>query len=578
MNNLKSLNYLLNNKQKKLYFFLSILLFISSVLEILVLTFVLEILNFLSNTTDASQSKFIEIFEALNLKELFFGEYLLLLFGLIFFLKTFIGIYIIKFNSDLTNRVRADLSLNLFKLYMRTPIIFKIKNNTSDLMKKITVDVDFVVTALNAAALIVLEILLFLSISVFLLFYNFKVSIILLLLFLFYSYLINLFNKNVLKKIGKSRIFHTEKRMQNVLEALTGFKEIKMFGTTDKFIEKFKFHNKALQDIGFNSTFRNSLPKPLFELLVVFLILLASVFFGVSNYSFNEIIPVLGVFLASAYRLIPSLSRLSSQMQIFQLNIHSADQINKDKAKIKKLVDESEYQKNDELFEFKKTLELKDVSFSYYTDNNNKNEIFDHLSLKINKGEKIGIQGLSGVGKTTLIDLICGLHNVESGKILIDNANISQIKYMWQKKIGFVPQETFILDDTLKKNIAFGLDEDSINEEKVKEVIKIANLSEIVSKLDDGINTNLGERGKKLSGGQKQRVAIARALYFEPEILIFDESTNSLDAYNENKIVSEILEMENKTIIFISHKKDIFKNFNLVYKIQDKSIIKLNDK
>ena len=461
---------------------------------------------------------------------------------------------------------------------MRTPIIFKIKNNTSDLMKKITVDVDFVVTALNAAALIVLEILLFLSISVFLLFYNFKVSIILLLLFLFYSYLINLFNKNVLKKIGKSRIFHTEKRMQNVLEALTGFKEIKMFGTTDKFIEKFKFHNKALQDIGFNSTFRNSLPKPLFELLVVFLILLASVFFGVSNYSFNEIIPVLGVFLASAYRLIPSLSRLSSQMQIFQLNIHSADQINKDKAKIKKLVDESEYQKNDELFEFKKTLELKDVSFSYYTDNNNKNEIFDHLSLKINKGEKIGIQGLSGVGKTTLIDLICGLHNVESGKILIDNANISQIKYMWQKKIGFVPQETFILDDTLKKNIAFGLDEDSINEEKVKEVIKIANLSEIVSKLDDGINTNLGERGKKLSGGQKQRVAIARALYFEPEILIFDESTNSLDAYNENKIVSEILEMENKTIIFISHKKDIFKNFNLVYKIQDKSIIKLNDK
>ena len=578
MNNLKSLNYLLNNKQKKLYFFLSILLFISSVLEILVLTFVLEILNFLSNTTDASQSKFIEIFEALNLKELFFGEYLLLLFGLIFFLKTFIGIYIIKFNSDLTNRVRADLSLNLFKLYMRTPIIFKIKNNTSDLMKKITVDVDFVVTALNAAALIVLEILLFLSISVFLLFYNFKVSIILLLLFLFYSYLINLFNKNVLKKIGKSRIFHTEKRMQNVLEALTGFKEIKMFGTTDKFIEKFKFHNKALQDIGFNSTFRNSLPKPLFELLVVFLILLASVFFGVSNYSFNEIIPVLGVFLASAYRLIPSLSRLSSQMQIFQLNIHSADQINKDKAKIKKLVDESEYQKNDELFEFKKTLELKDVSFSYYTDNNNKNEIFDHLSLKITKGEKIGIQGLSGVGKTTLIDLICGLHNVESGKILIDNANISQIKYMWQKKIGFVPQETFILDDTLKKNIAFGLDEDSINEEKVKEVIKIANLSEIVSKLDDGINTNLGERGKKLSGGQKQRVAIARALYFEPEILIFDESTNSLDAYNENKIVSEILEMENKTIIFISHKKDIFKNFNLVYKIQDKSIIKLNDK
>ena len=167
MNNIKSLNDLLSYKQKKLYFFLSILLFISSILEILVLTFVLEILNFLSNTTNANQSKFIEIFKALNIEGLFFGEYLLLFFGVIFFLKTFIGIYIIKFNSNLINRVRADLSLNLFKLYIRTPIIFKIKNNTSDLMKKITVDVDFVVTALNAAALIVLEILLFLSISVF---------------------------------------------------------------------------------------------------------------------------------------------------------------------------------------------------------------------------------------------------------------------------------------------------------------------------------------------------------------------------------------------------------------------------
>lgn len=572
MNNIKSLNDLLSYKQKKLYFFLSILLFISSILEILVLTFVLEILNFLSNTTNANQSKFIEIFKALNIEGLFFGEYLLLFFGVIFFLKTFIGIYIIKFNSNLINRVRADLSLNLFKLYIRTPIIFKIKNNTSDLMKKITVDVDFVVTALNAAALIVLEILLFLSISVFLLFYNFKVSIILLLLFLFYSYLINLFNKNILKKIGKSRIFHTEKRIQYVLEALTGFKEIKMFGSTDKFIEKFKFHNKALQDIGFSSSFRNSLPKPLFELLIVFLILLASVIFGASNYSFNEIIPVLGVFLASAYRLIPSLSRLSAQLQIFQLNIHSADQINKDKTKIKKLVNESEFKKNDEIFEFKKTLELKDVSFSYYTDNNNKNLIFNNLSLKINKGEKIGIQGLSGVGKTTLIDLICGLHNVESGNILIDRKNITEIKHIWQKKIGFVPQNTFILDDTLKKNIAFGEDEKMIDDVKINEVLKMANLTEIVEKFDLGINSNLGESGKKLSGGQKQRVAIARALYFDPEIIIFDESTNSLDTYNENKIISEILEMKDKTIIFVSHKKDIFKDFNLVYKINNKKI------
>ncbi len=195
MKNVKSLSYLLNTEQKRSYFLLSILLFISSILEILVLTFVLEILNFLSESTDIKDSKFSFIFEKLNISNIFFGEYLLLFFGLIFFLKTFASIFIIKFNSELTNRVRAELSLNLFKLYMKTPIIFKIKSNTSNLMKKVTIDVDFAVAALNALSFILLEILLFLAIAVFLLIYNFKVSIILLLLFIFYGFLIDIFNK-----------------------------------------------------------------------------------------------------------------------------------------------------------------------------------------------------------------------------------------------------------------------------------------------------------------------------------------------------------------------------------------------
>ena len=574
MKNVKSLSYLLNTEQKRSYFLLSILLFISSILEILVLTFVLEILNFLSESTDIKDSKFSFIFEKLNISNIFFGEYLLLFFGLIFFLKTFASIFIIKFNSELTNRVRAELSLNLFKLYMKTPIIFKIKSNTSNLMKKVTIDVDFAVAALNALSFILLEILLFLAIAVFLLIYNFKVSIILLLLFIFYGFLIDIFNKKKIKKIGEDRVFHTEKRIQNIIEALTGFKELKMFDKTNKFIDKFKFHNKKLEEIGVNSTFRNSLPKPLFELLVVFLILLSAIYFGLGNYSFKEIVPVLGIFLASAYRLIPSLSRFSSQLQRFQLNIHSVDHLNRDRDRIRLLVDEKENHEAIKDFKFKKSLDFKNIYFSFNKRKHSKNLIFDNAELIINKGEKIGIIGESGVGKTTFIDLICGLHSPDKGEILIDGNRITEIKKSWQKKIGFVPQDTFILDDTLKKNIAFGEDEKMIDDVKIDEVIKTANLTAIVKNLDLGINTNLGERGKKLSGGQKQRVAIARALYFDPEIIIFDESTNSLDAYNESKIMSEILEMKDKTIIFVSHKKDIFKDFNLVYKIENKKLKK----
>ena len=200
------------------------------------------------------------------------------------------------------------------------------------------------------------------------------------------------------------------------------------------------------------------------------------------------------------------------------------------------------------------------------------------MSLKISKGDKIGIIGESGSGKSTLLDILMGLLPTEKGEILIDGKSIKNNLSGWQKNIGCVPQDVFILDDSLKKNIAFGLDENDINTEKIHKVLSESGLTKYANNLPSGIETMVGER-ERISGGQKQRIGIARALYLEPEILILDESTSSLDEKTENSIVKELYDKnKSKTIIFVSHNLKNLINCNDVYQIENKTLKKIEIK
>ena len=195
--------------------------------------------------------------------------------------------------------------------------------------------------------------------------------------------------------------------------------------------------------------------------------------------------------------------------------------------------------------------------------------------MKIKKGDLLGIQGESGSGKSTFIDLFIGLHEPHSGQILIDGKNIKENLKKWQSLIGCVPQEVIILDDTLKKNIAFVIPEHEISDEKIEKCIEFSNLKNFLLSLDKKTNTIIGEKGSRLSGGQKQRIGIARAIYNDPEILIFDEATNSLDIETETKIISEINSFKRKkTMIIVSHNSEILKNCDYIFNIESKKIDK----
>ena len=222
-------------------------------------------------------------------------------------------------------------------------------------------------------------------------------------------------------------------------------------------------------------------------------------------------------------------------------------------------------------FKFEKEIVFKNVTFKH---ENKSENILENVELKISKGETIGIIGESGSGKSTLIDILLGLNFSSSGSVLVDDLNINENIVGWRKNIGYVSQNLFLVDDSIEKNITFLFNDEPYSQEKLNKIIKNVQLDKFIEKLPKGIKTEVGERGLRISGGEKQRIVIARILFNNPEILIFDESTNALDIETEKKIIDLIHELksEKKTIIFVSHRKSTLEKCDSIYLLKDRKL------
>ena len=277
---------------------------------------------------------------------------------------------------------------------------------------------------------------------------------------------------------------------------------------------------------------------------------------------------LLGFFAATFIRLTPSAYRIISSLQRIKFTQKILNSLHKnliyfDKINFKNI---EKYSKIENNIEIKNKIRIKDLNFSY----NSKNKLFRDLNLEIKIGETIGIFGDSGSGKSSFINLLIGLINPESGKILINEKDINSNIYQWRKSIGYVPQNIFLIDDTLKKNISFDLENNSENLTRLNESIRQSELTKFIETLQNGLETIVGERGSRISGGQLQRVGIARALYNDPKILVFDESTSALDNETELEILKNIYKFKNKkTLIIITHKKDLLKECDKIYKLEN---------
>ena len=476
---------------------------------------------------------------------------------------------------EFLNKVLKNLRLKIYDNYLDQSILFLSKKNSSVLLQNLisycsTYASFFLLPLLNLA----LEILvMFFTICV-LLYFNFTVTLICSSLLLIFSGVILSINKNSMTKYGGISNSQSILFIKNIQQTFSAIRDIKILGKERFFRKKIEGNINLLNSTSYRSSVAGTYPKYLLETVVVFFVILFLIFKLNSEYNSEIITPFLFLFIAATFRLLPSINKIFNLFNRIRFSIPSAKSLLNELKKIQtNRYSVSKNKKVNLKLEVIRKIQINNIKFSY---DDKKESCLDNLNLNIHTNCIIGITGKSGSGKSTLIDIIIGLKSPNSGIVKINNHNLLDINDSWRKTIGYVQQDVFLLDDSIRSNIAFGVEEKKINKKIIFSLIQKTQLESFIKSLPDGIDTKVGERGARISGGQKQRIAIARALYHEPKILILDEATNGID-YDSEILILKLLKKikKNMIIIFVSHRRNVLKFCDIVYQLKDKKLYKL---
>lgn len=366
----------------------------------------------------------------------------------------------------------------------------------------------------------------------------------------------------IVRSFRKTIAYRGEIRNRTIQEIIKwinqGFgsvKETKVMQTEHYFIDNFRNTYSKYSEASCNFIFLDKIPRVVIELIGIGGILVTVIIKILMGAKPENIVPSLGVLAFAAVRLMPSMNKIISMFNGIKFRMPLFNEMYDDLIAVKNKKDfeeQKQFNKQQDTILFNNKIEIKDLSFRYPEKEEN---VFTNISFSIPKGSFVGIVGPSGAGKTTFVDLLLGLLKPCSGQILVDNKNIYENIQGWLNNISYVPQSIYLIDGTIRENIALGIPENEIDNEQISKVLKMSELYDFVQSLNDKENTNVGDRGAKLSGGQKQRIGIARALYHTPEVLVLDEATSALDTETEKSITSTILKLKGKiTIISIAHR------------------------
>jgi ATP-binding cassette, subfamily B, bacterial PglK len=492
----------------------------------------------------------------------------------IFLFKNLYLTFFLYCQGKIIKSIRTNITNKVFTKYVGATYSFHINNNPSVLIRTVTSSISGTMNTIISTLNITKEVLVLFVIFILLSLNEPIVSFSVFFSLIFVTGLFLFFTRKELMRRGVIVEDVRQRQLKTINHALGSVRETKILNREKYLIDIFKSQVDEVERHSFFLHFLSQTPRLFLEFIAIFAVSLIAIIFVLIDLTSEQILPIISLLAVCSVRLIPAfnmiVSSLSSRMFLLaSLKIVSSAIKNTQTEKNFHDIDDSEnILKNDF---FKNAIILKDVTFSHQSSNK---KILEEISLNVKQGQKIGIIGKSGAGKSTLIDLILGLINPETGKILIDNEELKDNIQSWQRLIGYVPQDIYLLDDTIKNNIAFGLDKKDINNDAVSKSLKLAKLNDFVNSLPDKENTMVGNRGIKVSGGQKQRIGIARALYNNPKILIFDEATSSLDFENERQIMDEVYNVsKERTLFIITHRHSSVFNCDLVYLLDKGKII-----
>ena len=575
---MKRFNFLLEKNDKINLFILLLLLLVTTFLELIGIGSIPIFVSAIFNPEYLTEK--LPFLNNFNLLEKFDKNNSILIIVtiivIIFVIKNCFIVFVNYWTGQVNKAIRSKLYKNLFYNYTHSNYIFYINRNSSELIRNLTSEVAKTVKYLMSYVMLIREGLILSMIFILLFSVDYKISSITFLCLGSFAIIFYTLTKLGSTKRGEKIQYSAGQKIKTISQSINSIKQIKILSKESFVNDIFGSHIDDIENNDFIQKIIMSLPKVFFELIAILTIIFISLIYIYSERDFNNFIPFITLVTVASLRLIPSFSAISGAVteikytypafRLLKKEVENLDSFNKEKILANK-------QKK---IEFKNSIEIENVSFKYP---NTKSKVLENVNLKIKFGETIGIAGKSGEGKSTLLDLLVGLLKPTSGKIIIDGNEVTNdINTNWIKNVGYVPQETYLLDDTIKANIAFGEQKENFNYANYKEAVKLAHLDGFIENLEDKENTIVGEKGIKLSGGQRQRISLARCFYFKPKLIILDEPTSSLDIENEEKIINDLYALNIRvTLVIISHRYSIFKKCKKIFYLNNKNLNKFSN-
>ena len=571
----KKFNKVLNKKQKSRVVVLIFMILIGAVLETLGVSMIYPLIETVMMPEVFEQNDMIvwicNVLGYTSAEQ--FVTFMLLTLIFVFIFKNLYLLFLYYVQHSFITNSQYRISRDLLKVYLNRPYEFYLNASTGDIMRTVYSDSTGIFNLLLQCMQFITEFMVAIFLGTYLLIIDPVMTIVMGVLLVGITLISSAFLKPRISRIGEESRQQQSKMYKTIMQSINSVKDVKVYGKEDAFLGIYRKYGKRYYNLARDHEVLSSVPRLAIEAFSLSGVLAYMAVMMKLGQNVQTMVPQLSAFAVAAVRLLPSASRINTYLANIAYYRPTLDYVYAN-VELPKNVDERAAEakavtETDKL-KFHDCIKVEQL---YYKYPNTDKYIFENARMQVPYGKSVGIMGPSGAGKTTVVDIMLGLLRVESGTITCDGVNVLEHYGQWLANIGYISQTINMVDDTIRANIAFGVDVDDIDDARVWQVLEEAQLADFVRNLPNGINTVIGERGVRISGGQRQRVGIARALYHDPEILILDEATSALDNDTEAAIMEAIENFHGrKTMLIIAHRLKTIENCDIIYKVENGKI------
>lgn len=575
MDIIRKLNAVLSKKQKGRVVILLFMILIGAIMETLSISMIVPVISAIIEPNAFFENELLiwmsGILHLETAEE--FIIFMIIVMIILFAVKNIymLLLYYVQFSFICNNQYR--ISRDLLQIYLNKPYEFYLNANTSDVLRTVYSDTTGVFSLLLQCIQLATEVIVGGCLCLVLLKVDAVMTLMIAVLLVGVTLVSNGLLKPRLQKIGSESREKQSLMYASIIQCVMGIKDVKIFAKEGFFLDSYKKFGKRYYNLSRNNSVLGAAPRLLIESVSICGILgYLAVMLSRGN-DITGMIPQLSAFAVAASRLMPCANRASTYLSSIAYYKPTLDFVYENVEVPQKTVKDEEVQivKKAQRLTYRDKIEIKNLSYRYP---NSDKYIFDKAQMTIPIGKSVGIVGPSGSGKTTAVDIMLGLLDAESGEVLCDGKDVFEQYAGWLQNIGYIPQTINLIDDTLRANVAFGVELEKIDEDRLWQVLEEAQLKDFIMGLPEGLDTKIGERGVRLSGGQRQRIGIARALYHNPELLILDEATSALDNDTEAAIMEAIDNFHGKkTMLIIAHRLKTIENCDMIYKVDGGKIV-----